>query len=66
MIAPDSGAKLARSVQCHVGEPIMCNSIYYSENNIIPNCSITAQDIRNVEFIWGLDFGNLKGKTVQT
>ena len=30
--------------------------------NLIPNCPITIQDIKNAEFLWGPDIGCLKGK----
>ena len=31
--------------------------------NLIPNCPVTIQDIKNAEFLWGPDIGCLKGKT---
>ena len=39
--------------------------IHYVTANIIPNCPITANDIKNAEFIWEPDLGSLKGKTTR-
>ena len=33
--------------------------------NLIPNCPVTIQDIKNAEFVWGPDLGCIKGKTVR-
>ena len=33
--------------------------------NLIPNCPITVNDIKNAEFIWGPELGALKGKTTR-
>ena len=35
--------------------------IRYVALNLIPNCPITAQDIKNAEFVWGPELGCLKG-----
>jgi hypothetical protein len=59
-----SRAKLARTLQCRNGRPANRDFIHYVENNLIPNCPVTTQDIRNAEFIWGPDLGSLKGKTI--
>ncbi|KAL7480429.1 hypothetical protein ACHAW6_006122, partial [Cyclotella cf. meneghiniana] len=61
-----SRAKLARTIQCRIGRPSTRDFIHYIENNLIPNCPITPQDIHNAEYIWGPDLGSLKGKTVRT
>jgi hypothetical protein len=58
-------AKLARSILRRVGRPKTQDFIRYVRDNLIPNCPITAQDVRNAEFIWGPDLGSLKGKTVR-
>jgi len=34
------------------------------QNRQIPNCLITIQDIKNAEYIWGLNLGSLKRKKV--
>ena len=31
--------------------------------NMIPNCPVVIQDIKNPEFIWGPDLGCVTGKT---
>ena len=56
-------AKLARSIQCRIGRPKTQDYIRYVRHNLIPNCPITVQDIKNAEAIWGPDLGSLKGKT---
>ena len=58
-------AKLAGSIQHRIGCPSTKAFIQYISTNQIPNCPITAQDIKNAEFIWGPDLGSLKGKTVR-
>jgi hypothetical protein len=59
-----SKAKVARTLQKRIGRPSVKDFIRYVENNMIPNCPVTSQDIRNAETIWGPDLGCLKGKTV--
>ena len=39
--------------------------IRYVALNMIPNCPVTIQDIKNAELIWGPDLGCVKGKTVR-
>ena len=39
------------------------HSLKYVTANLIPNCPITVNDIKNAKFIWGPDPGSLKGKT---
>ena len=39
--------------------------IHYVTANLIPNCPITVNAIKNAEFIWGPDLGSLKGKTTK-
>ena len=60
-------AKLAWSIQRRIRRPKTQDFIKYVRDNLIPNCPITAQDVRNrnAEFIWGPDLGSLKGKTVR-
>jgi hypothetical protein len=60
-----SKAKLARSVQKRIGRPSVKDFIRFVRDNLLPNCPITVQDIRNAEMIWGPDLGSLKGKTVR-
>eukprot|EP00804_Cyclotella_cryptica_P010564 CCRYP_019864-RA/>CCRYP_019864-RA protein AED:0.30 eAED:-0.33 QI:0/0/0/0.5/1/1/2/0/271 len=61
-----SRAKLARSIQRRIGRPSTRDFLRFVEQNLLPNCPITTQDIHNAEFIWGPDLGGLKGKTVWT
>jgi hypothetical protein len=61
-----SRAKLARTIQCRNGRSATSDFIHYVENNLIPNCPITTQDIRNAEFIRMPDLGSLNGKTVRS
>ena len=42
-----------------------CDYIHYVSMNMIPNCPVTIQDIKNAEFIRGPDLGCVKGKTVR-
>ena len=58
-------AKLAHLIMCRIRRPKTQDFIRYVRDNLIPNCPITAQDVRNAEFIWGPDQGSLKGKTVR-
>ena len=58
-------AKIARAVQRRIGRPSICDYIHYINMNMIPNCPITIQDIKNTEFIWGSDLGYVKGKTAR-
>ena len=58
-----SRALLARKTQQIIGRPSVRDYIRYVENNLIPNCPITRQDILTAEHIFGPDVGSLKGKT---
>ena len=58
-------AKLARTIQKRIGRPSTADFIRYVSNNLIPNCPVTAQDIRTAEVIYGPDLGSLKGKQVR-
>ena len=60
-----SKARLARSVQQRIGRPSTKDYIRFVCDNLLPNCPITVQDIKNADMIWGPDLGNLKGKTVR-
>ena len=41
-----SRAKLAWSIQRRIGRPNTRDFIHYVENNLIPNCPVTTQDIK--------------------
>ena len=59
-------AKAARKLQCIIGQP---NSWYFQhliQNNLLPGCNLTANDVKIVDHIYGHDLGSIKGKTVQS
>ena len=52
-------AKRARALQRRIGQPSTKYFTWYMNNNLIPNCPISAQDTRNAEFVWGPEIGSL-------
>eukprot|EP00956_Cyclotella_meneghiniana_P038398 scaffold153893_cov47-Cyclotella_meneghiniana.AAC.1 len=60
-----SKANLARTIQKRIGRPNTKDFIHYVKSNLLPNCPVTVQDVRNAEVIWGPDLGSLKGNTVR-
>ena len=58
-------AKRARALQRRLGRPSILDYIHYAYMNMIPNCPITVQDVKNTEVIWGPDLGCVKGKTAR-
>ena len=48
-------AKKARALQRRIGRPSTRDYIDYVSKNLIPNCPVTVQDIKNAEFIFGPD-----------
>jgi hypothetical protein len=60
-----SRATLARSIQKMIGRPSTKTYINIVENNLLPNCPVTRDDIIAAEKIFGPDVGSLKGKTVR-
>jgi len=66
-----SDAHKARLIQDIISRPSMMDYIKYVENDLIPNCPITkddivhAEDSVHAEDILGPNLGNLKGKTTQ-
>ena len=58
-------AKRARVLQRRIGRQATRDYIYYVSTNMIPNCPVTVQDVRNAEFIRGRDLGCVKEKTVR-
>ena len=56
-------ATLARRLQNIIGRPSARRFKELVDNNLIPNCPITGQDILAAEDIFGPNLGSLKGKT---
>ena len=59
-----SRAVLARKFQQIVGRPSTRTLLRIVDENLIPNCPVTREDILAAEHIFGPDVGSLKGKTV--
>ena len=58
--------KATWKLQCIIGQP---NSQYFQhliENNLLPGCHLTADDVKTADHIYGCDLGSIKGKTVQS
>ena len=47
------------------GYPTMKDFIAMIKNNMLMNCPVTVEDIKNAENIFGPDIHVLKGKTVR-
>ena len=48
-----------------IGRPSTCDFLHFVDNNLIPNCPITRDDILAVEHIFGPNLGSLKDKMVR-
>ena len=55
---------IARILQSKIGHPSNKDYIHIFEERILPNSPINKGDVIAAEYIWGLDLGRLKGKTV--
>ena len=60
-----SRAVLACSIQKIIGRPSTRTFMRIVDNNLLPNCPISRDDILAAEDIFGPDVGSLKGKTVR-
>jgi len=61
-----SYAKKACDLQNIIGRPSTQDPIKYIENNMIPNCPMTRQDILRAEDIFGPNIRSIKGKMTHT
>ena len=55
-----SRVKIARALQHRIGRQMTKDFIRYVTAKLIPNCSLTLNEIKNTEFAWGPDLGSLK------
>jgi hypothetical protein len=60
-----SRSVLARKLQIGMGRPSTKALAQMLERKMLPNCSLTKQDLLAAEHIFGPDVGSLKGKTVR-
>jgi hypothetical protein len=61
-----SQALLARKFQNIIGRPSTRSYLHIVENNLLPNCPVTRDNILAAEDIFGPNLGFLKGKTTRT
>ena len=57
-------AKATRKLQCIISWP---NSRYFQhliQNNLLPGCDLTANDVKITDHIYSRDLGSIKGKTI--
>jgi hypothetical protein len=58
-----SRAPLARKIQDIIGRPGTRSYLHIINNNLLPNCPVTREDVLAAEDIFGPNLGSLKGKT---
>jgi hypothetical protein len=58
-----SRALLARKIQGTIGCPRTRSYLHIIDNNLLPNCPVTREDVLAAEDILGPNLGSLKGKT---
>jgi hypothetical protein len=61
-----SQATLARKIQNIIGRPSTKTFLHIVDNNLMPNCPISRDDIITTEDILGHNLGSLKGKTTRS
>jgi hypothetical protein len=61
-----SRALLATKLQNIIGRPSTRSYLHILENNLLPNCPVTRDDILAAEDTFGPNLGSLKDKTTQT
>jgi hypothetical protein len=60
-----SRALLARKIQ-DIGRPSTRSYLHIIGNNLLPNCSVTREDVLAAKDIFGPNLGSLKGKTTRS
>ena len=58
-------AKLANDIYIKIGCPSVKDFKHLIANNLINNCPVTIEDVKNAEDIFGKNIHNLKGKTTR-
>jgi hypothetical protein len=59
-------AQEARHLQEMIGNPTERDFMGMVCEKLIANCPVTVRDIQNVNWIFGPDLANLRGKTTRT
>ncbi len=59
-------AQLARKMYRMIGYPLINDFKIAIKNNLINNCPVTAEDVKNAEKIYGPSIAALQGKTTRT
>jgi hypothetical protein len=60
-----SRALLARKIQDTIGRPSTISYLHIIDNNLLPNCPVTRDDVLAAEDILGPNLGSLKGITAR-
>ena len=58
-------AKAARSLLAKIGRPSTRDYIKILKGNMLPNATVTVNDVKRAELLYGPDLGTLKGKTTR-
>ena len=57
-------AKATWKLQRIIGHPNFRSFQHLIENNLLPGCHLTADDVKTADHIYGCDLGSMKGKTI--